>query len=162
RQEFPRGLGKAEEALFGFVDDLSRPPTSRSKARSPVRPRFSPRFCYSYFALYGDPLLSGDTDPYPAGYLGRLAASGVDGVWMQGVLPKLAPFPWNFNLSKQHEERLKNLARLVERTSAEGVGVYLYLNEPRSMPLGFFEEHPDLKGVTEGDHATLCTSNASV
>src|SRR5690606_18172759 len=36
--------------------------------------------------------------------------------------------------------------------------VFLYLNEPRSMPLAFFEEHPELKGVVEGDYAAVCTS----
>jgi hypothetical protein len=38
------------------------------------------------------------------------------------------------------------------------VGVYLYFNEPRAMPLAFFEKHPELRGITQGDHATLCTS----
>jgi hypothetical protein len=38
------------------------------------------------------------------------------------------------------------------------MGVYLYLNEPRTMPLSFFEERPELRGVVVGDHATLCTS----
>src|SRR5208282_607865 len=52
---------------------------------------FSPRYCYSYFALYGDPLLDPTLDPYPDGNLARLAASGVDGVWLQAVLTRLAP-----------------------------------------------------------------------
>ena len=43
-----------------------------------------------------------------------------------------------------------------------GIGVYLYLNEPRAMPLEFFKDHPDLKGLVEGDHAALCTSSPAV
>ncbi|MCA9428513.1 MAG: hypothetical protein KC994_25765, partial [Candidatus Omnitrophica bacterium] len=39
---------------------------------------------------------------------------------------------------------------------------YLYLNEPRSMPLSFFEDHPELKGVVEGDYAAVCTSATPV
>ena len=123
---------------------------------------FSPCFCYSYFALYGDPLLDPAADPYPDAYLQRLAASGIDGVWLQAVLYKLAPFPWDRSLSDRYEERLAGLRRLVARAKRHGIGIYLYLNEPRSMPLDFFRAHPDLKGAVEGDHAALCTSSPEV
>jgi hypothetical protein len=123
---------------------------------------FAPRFCYSYFALYGDPLLEEDLDPYPDGYLERLAARGVDGVWLQGVLPALAPFPWDPQRSARYEERLAALRRLVDRARRHGMGVYLYLNEPRSLPLSFYKDHPELQGVVEGEHAALCTSMPAV
>jgi len=119
---------------------------------------FSPRFCYSYFALYGDPLLDPALDPYPDGYLARLAASGVDGVWLQAVLARLAPFPYDARQSQGYQTRLKNLRRLVERARRHGIGVYLYLNEPRACPLSFFTSRPGLKGVSEGQFAALCTS----
>ncbi|MCA9439048.1 MAG: hypothetical protein KC978_24900, partial [Candidatus Omnitrophica bacterium] len=101
-------------------------------------------------------------DPFPEGYLERLAASGVDGVWLQGVLFKLAPYPWDPKLSEGYETRLENLRQLVARAKEHGIGVYLYLNEPRSMPLSFFEDHPELKGVVEGDYAAVCTSATPV
>jgi hypothetical protein len=155
--EFPRGVGQLEEPLFDFVKQLSRPPKA---APVPIAKgsAFSPRFCYSYFALYGDPLLDPALDPYPDGYLARLAASGVDGVWLQAVLTRLAPFPYDARQSQGYATRLKNLCRLVERARRHGIGVYLYLNEPRSYPLSFFAARPDLKGVSEGDFAALCTS----
>jgi hypothetical protein len=53
---------------------------------------------------------------------------------------------------------LKNLRQLVTRAAAHGIKVFLYLNEPRAMPVRFFQSQPDLKGVAEGDHAALCTS----
>jgi hypothetical protein len=160
KEEFPDGLAPAGEPLFGFVAELSsKPPRGNIAPRSPQP---SLRFCYSYFALYGDPLLDSDADPYPDGYLARLAQSGVNGVWLQAVLYKLAPFPWDPTLSVRHEERLKNLRNLVARARRHGVGVYLYLNEPRSMPLQFFEAHRELKGVSEGEHAALCTSQPDV
>lgn len=153
-RHFPHGVGEREERLFGFIEDLSRdaPPTKMTPSR------FSPRYCYSYFAPYGDPLLEPDLDPYPDGYLARLAEAGADGVWLQAVLYKLAPFTWDESLSEGHAERLEALRALVERASRYGIGVYLYLNEPRAMPLAFYEAHPELKGVTEGDFAALCTS----
>ena len=160
REEFPDGLDQSSEPLFHFVEALSQKPSDADRPPSPSK--ISPRFCYSYFALYGDPLLETEADPYPEGYLARLAQSGVDGVWLQGVLAKLAPFPWDLKLSARHEERLKNLRALVARARKHGIGVYLYLNEPRSLPLNFFAAHPELKGVAEGDHAALCTSDPTV
>ncbi len=157
RAEFPGGAGQSEQPLFEFIKQLSRPPKTGAST-APGASAFSPRFCYSYFALYGDPLLDPTLDPYPDGYLARLAASGVEGVWLQAVLTRLAPFPWDARQSRHYETRLKNLRRLVERARRHGVGVYLYLNEPRSCPVSFFASRPDLKGVPAGDFAALCTS----
>ncbi len=162
---FAQVLGHLQEPLFGFIPALSEkiPENFRASNESKsAASSLSPRFCYSYFALYGDPLMDQETDPFPDGYLQRLAQSGVDGVWLQGVLYKLAPFPWDAKLSEHYETRLKNLKSLVERAKKNGIGVYLYLNEPRAMPLRFFDSRPNLKGVTEGEDATLCTSAPEV
>ncbi|MDH7503735.1 MAG: hypothetical protein QHJ82_13615 [Verrucomicrobiota bacterium] len=153
-----RELGRLDavhgEDLFGFVAKLS----AGGPEAKPSSSGRDLRFCYSYFALYGDPVLDREADPYPEGYLARLAAAGVTGVWLQGVLYKLAAFPWQPALSGGSKERLQNLRRLVARANRHGIKVFLYLNEPRAMPLRFFEDHPALKGVVEGDHAVLCTS----
>lgn len=163
-REFPDGLGKSQDPLFGFVARLSRADKPAAARPVPSEPAaaFAPRFCYSYFALYGDPLLEPEADPYPDGYLARMAAAGVNGVWLQGVLSKLAPFPWDAQQSEHYQERLRNLNALVARARRHGIGVYLYLNEPRALPLRFYEQHPELKGVTEGDYAALCTSQPAV
>jgi hypothetical protein len=160
-EKFPRGILHESEPLFQFVKDLCDTPISRTPIAAAKAPE-QLRFCYSYFALYGDPLLERDADPYPDGYLARLAAVGVNGVWLQAVLHKLAPCPWQGARSARHAERIKNLAALVARAKRHGIQVFLYLNEPRALPLRFFDEHPELKGVTEGDYAALCTSDESV
>lgn len=160
REEFPGGLRAPAEPLFGFLEPLCTPVPA---LRSPRPPGHVPiRFCYSYFALYGDPLLDTATDPYPDGYLSQLAAVGVNGVWLQGVLSRLAPFPWEPAQSADWEKRLENLRRLVARARHHGVGIWLYLNEPRTQPRRFFERYPDVQGVSEGDYATLCTSHPDV
>ena len=158
RQEFPGGAGAIDDPLFSFVSKLSEKKTGSRRISPAASSIFSPRFCYSYFALYGDPLLDKESDPYPDGYLARMADAGVNGVWLQAVLYKLSPFPWDASLSAQYEQRLKNLRSLVARAHKHGIGIYLYLNEPRAMPSPFFETRPQLKGVVEGDHAALCTS----
>ncbi|MCS6775064.1 MAG: hypothetical protein RMJ43_12145 [Chloroherpetonaceae bacterium] len=160
RREFPDGIPAPSDPPFSFVRRLSKPATV--KRRPDTSGLFSPRYCYSYFALYGDPLLEPQADPYPDGYLQQLAAAGVNGVWLQAVLYKLAPFPWNPALSDRWEERLANLRRLTQRAQRHGIRIYLYLNEPRAMPLAFYTTHPALKGVTEGDYAALCSSHPEV
>lgn len=55
------------------------------------QPVWNPRYVYSYFALYGDPLLETKRDPFPDAYLERLARCGINGVWIQTVLNTLAP-----------------------------------------------------------------------
>ncbi len=153
RRWFPRGVGAPEDPLFAFVGRLAG-----KTAEAPAATDRMPRYCYSYFAPYGDPLLDSQCDPYPEGYLKKLASAGVTGVWLQGVLRKLAPFPWDAQESEHWQERLEGLKRLVKRAHRHGIGVYLYMNEPRAMPEGFFETHKELRGVSGGDHATLCVS----
>lgn len=156
REAFPEGVGATEEPLFAFVKELSALPGA---ATAPAgASRFSPRYCYSYFALYGDPLLETEADSYPDGLLARLAAAGADGVWLQAVLYKLAPFPWEPERSARYEERLENLKKLVARAKNHGIKIYLYLNEPRGMPVPWHEAHPGLKGADEGEYAAMCTS----
>ncbi len=162
RLEFPRGFAEPEAPLFHFVPQLSAPVKARQSSRPP-NSSFALRFCYSYFALYGDPLLEQELDPYPDGYLARLAESGVNGVWLQGVLQNLAPFPWAAQTDGQYEKRLRNLRALAERARRRGIRIFLYLNEPRTLPLAFFESHAELKGVeVANQHASLCTSHPAV
>lgn len=160
RHEFVDAPGGAHEPLFEFVQRMSQ------KSFGPAVPAqsspFSPRFCYSYFALYGDPLLESDADPYPDAYLRQLAGSGVDGVWLQAVLHKMAPFPWDNTLSARYEDRLAGLQKLAKRAKRSGIDIYLYLNEPRAMPNQFFQNRAELKGTQEGDFSALCTSHPAV
>jgi hypothetical protein len=157
-EEFQVQSQRSVDPLFGFVRRLSKPARPQPQTGGTGQLRF----CYSYFALYGDPLLDTGVDPYPEGYLARLAQAGVNGVWLQAVLQKLAPFPWAPELSANYERRLKNLRLLINRANRHGIRVFLYLNEPRSMPLSFFSRHPELKGSVEGEFGSLCTSNPEV
>jgi hypothetical protein len=158
--EFGPAFQAAWNPMFRFVEELSSPPAPAPAppAQAALGDPQSLRFCYSYFALYGDPLLEPDLDPYPEGYLARLAQVGVTGVWLQGLLSALAPFPWDPSRSTHHLQRLANLRRLVQRARRHGIRLFLYLNEPRSLPLAFFDRHPQLKGAPQTDHAALCTS----
>ena len=119
---------------------------------------WSPRFLYSYFALYGDPLMEPAADLFPDAYLERLARTGINGIWIQGVLNTLAPSKIFPEFGAGAEIRLANLNALVRRAGKFGVKVYMYLNEPRAMTPSFFANHPDMKGASYGGLNAICTS----
>ncbi|MAE63292.1 MAG: hypothetical protein CMJ18_03395 [Phycisphaeraceae bacterium] len=147
---------------FSFVDRLARP--TRPPASAGVyRPSDPLRFIYAYSTQFGDPLMTPDLDPYPDGMLERLAERGVNGVWLHVLLREAAPggdaFP---EFGEGAETRLASLAALVERAGRYGIGIYLYLNEPRAMPEAFFENRPEIRGVPVRDGYALCTSTKPV
>ncbi|MCL5670057.1 MAG: hypothetical protein M1423_01975 [Acidobacteria bacterium] len=125
----------------------------------------NPRYAYSYFALYGDPLMETDIDPFPDGFLEKVARAGVNGVWLQAVLRNMAPSTIFPEFGAGSQIRLKNLARLAKRAADYGVKIYLYLNEPRAMPARFFAKHPGSKGTHDPDepeYFAMCTSTPEV
>lgn len=146
--------------LRGEMDRRHAPVVTEGEAVS--RETWTPRFLYSYFALYGDPLIEGEAAGLPDGYLDRAAANGIEGVWVQGVLNTLAPSKAFPEFGKGWELRLKNLRALVTRAEKFGLRVFLYLNEPRAMPDAFFRRRPDMRGTKQADHYAMCTSNAEV
>lgn len=160
-REFGEAFQRPAQPRFAFIEELSKPlPDFKPPAEDqPIR------FLYSYFAVFGDPLLDSDLGSYPEGLLQRLAQLGVNGVWLHVVLRDLAPcrdFP---EFGKGHETRLANLRQLVQRAKKCGVKIYLYMNEPRWMPEAFFEKHPDVAGVREGEkgqNVAMCTSTEPV
>jgi hypothetical protein len=158
-REFRDELRKPAEPRFAFIERFSRPVDDPR----PVAKSDAPRFIYSYFAVYGDPLSDPSLDPYPDGLLQDLADRGVNGVWLHTVLRDLAPGGADFpEFGEGHERRLDNLRRLVARARRFGIGVYLYVNEPRAMPADFFKSRPDTAGVREGGYVAMCTSDPRV
>ncbi len=160
-----RHFGKAAsgpaEPRFSFVRELSSPDGGTSGTHTSYDSgRGRPiRFLYSYCAVFGDPLLNPELDPYPEGLLQRLAEQGVTGVWLHTVLRRLAPGGMFHDESAADADRRRaNLRKLAERTARRGIRIYLYVNEPRAMPESFFNGREGLKGGREGDQLALCTS----
>src|SRR3954471_643519 len=153
-EQFGAELAGPQEPRFGFLARFNHP-VARPR---PAPPSEQLRFIYSYAATFGDPLAEDAPDPFPDGLLQQLADRGVNGVWLHVVLRDLAPGGPDFpGFGAGHEQRLANLRRLVQRAARFGVGVYLYMNEPRAMPPAFFTDRPDMAGVREGDHVAMCT-----
>jgi hypothetical protein len=120
------------------------------------------RMIYSYCGLYANVL---DEDPaisYPDTLLSMYRDAGVNAIWFPVMLYQMVPFPFDETRSEGYEMRQENLRTLIRHAKEYGIAVYLYLNEPRSMPLDFFKEHPDLQGKTEASVAALCSSDPRV
>ena len=163
-EAFPDGVDKIIDPPFSFIERLTQMDNVPPATPPADKPKnlFSPRYCYSYFGPFRAPVNDPDSI-YPEGYLAKLASMGVDGVWLHEPLFRLAPFPWDADVSKEHETCIENLQQLVARAKKYGISVFIYLNEPRPMPMAFFEKHPELKGVDDkgifvGQIATMCTS----
>ncbi|MEO6436195.1 MAG: hypothetical protein ABIP55_10625 [Tepidisphaeraceae bacterium] len=161
-KHFGDALKNPEEERFAFIERLSSV-QGFSAAKPQAAEDQGLRFIYSYFGVFGDPLLDASMDPYPDGLLARLSEMGVNGVWLHVVLRQLAPGGAEFpEFGEGHEARLANLRKLVERGRRHGIAVYLYMNEPRAQPAAFFANRPEMAGVREGDHIAMCTSDARV
>jgi hypothetical protein len=148
------------EPAFEFVARLSRldgPPAAAQPGAA-----LDPRYLYSFFALYGDPLLEPEIDPFPDGYLDKLARAGINGVWMQCVLNTMAPSRQFPEFGQGAPQRLANLNKLVARAARFGIKVYLYINEPRAMPPAFFTRHPEIRGAQSGGLYAMCTTTPPV
>ena len=129
--------------------------------------RLDLRLIYPFSGVHGDVLLDDYCDSLLEGLMVRLSKLGVNGLWIHGLLSQL--FRWEAapELSQGFETRLENLRRLCEQAASHGIGIYLYLNEPRGLPLRFWQAHPELeflKGVEnpEVGVASLCTSQPEV
>ncbi len=118
------------------------------------------RFIYSFCGLYGDVLDKDSSISFPDELLKGYARQGINGVWIQGVFYKIAPYPFAPEKCEGWEMRLKNLDEMTKRCARYGIKVYMYINEPRNMPLDFFEKYPHLKGTKQTDtNACLCSSH---
>lgn len=166
REELGEQINASAEEPFGFVrrfEQKMRRPGGSADA-------FSFRMVFPYLMRFGDPLIGEDVDAISQGYLEQMAASGINAIWLVGVLYTLYPWELAPQLSVGWEKRLANLNRLVDRCGKLGIEVLLYFNEPRAMPPAFFEKHPELRGVYETpgrapvlpDLVALCTSTKPV
>lgn len=127
---------------------------------------FSLCFVHSYAASCGDVLIDVESrDPVPENLLKEYAAQGVNGIWFHALLYKLYPIAGSEEFSDGYQTRMENLKKIVARCKKYGIGLYLYLNEPRGMTDAFYQKNPDWRGVTTNparlEYAN-CTSKGAV
>ena len=74
----------------------------------------------------------------------------------------MVKFPFDPRFSEGYEKRQEGMKYLTEKLAKYGLELFVYFNEPRSMPLAFFDDHPELLGYASNGYGTLCLSNSSV
>ena len=120
------------------------------------------RIVYSYSMLYGDTFLEGE-EIVPDGLLAQMQSMGVNGIWMQGVLAKLSPYPFVDGMDEGYEIRRKNLNAIIKKCKKYGIGVFLYFNEPRGLaPNQMSEKTEKIKGRFYEERWSLCTTQKPV
>ncbi len=120
------------------------------------------RMIYSYCGLYGNVLEQDISLSYPESLLKMYSDAGVNAIWLPVVLYQMVPFPFDEHYSKGYELRQERLRQLIKTADKYGIKVILYLNEPRCMPLVFFDEHPQLLGTTRDQYGALCSDRPEV
>jgi hypothetical protein len=124
--------------------------------------RFGTRIIYAFSSLYLHAFDVPSEDFLPDEQLRAYQALGINGIWTQGVLSMLSEFPFAPEVSSGYEKRIERMRELTERLDKYGIKLYLYINEPRAMPLAFFDRYPHLKGHEKDGQASLCTSTEEV
>lgn len=157
-----------EEPPWGFLDNFDRDAARLSPAGRPRRSDFSLRMAYSYSALYGDALAAPELSPYPDALLRLLADRGINAIWLPALLYQLTPFADAPELSDGWEKRQAALRDLTCRAGKYGLQVFLYLNEPRGLPVETYRRHPELRELYLGEihehenETTMCTALPAV
>ncbi|MBO5223694.1 MAG: hypothetical protein J6C23_04190 [Clostridia bacterium] len=137
------------------------PQNTHTYATKPNNTGFD-RIVYSYSMLYGDTFLDGE-EIVPDGLLAQMQSMGVNGIWMQGVLAKLSPYPFVEGMDEGYQIRRKNLNAIINKCKKYGIGVFLYFNEPRGLaPDQISEKTEKIKGRFYEERWSLCTTQKPV
>ena len=123
---------------------------------------FKTRMIYAFSGLYQHAFDVPSEVYLPDEQLEAYRSLGVNGIWTQGMLSGLVEFPFEPSISAGCADRLARMRKMTERLAKYGIKLYLYINEPRYMPLSFFKKHPDIKGHERHEGAALCTSTEKV
>lgn len=85
---------------------------------------------------------------YTDHYFKSLVKNNFNGIWIAGRLRDLVRTKALPLLGKNQGLHQKALSTIIDRAKTWGVKVYLYLNEPRCLPLNdpIFNRHPELRG----------------
>ena len=120
------------------------------------------RLIYPQDVPYAAPFDRPDEEICPDELLKKFSYDGINGIWLPGLLYQLTLWEVDPELSAGWEKRIANLRHLIHRAARYGIGVYLYMSEPRCLPYSFFERHPELLGFKLPSYfcnvGTLCTS----
>ena len=118
------------------------------------------RIVHGYLSPCGDVFATDCSDTLPDELLEQYRSVGINGIWLHGVLSTLSPYPFAPKPAEGYEKRRENLNKIIERCAKYGISVYLYMNEPRALPVDCVPEYERLIGWQE--RRTLCMEKPEV
>ena len=142
----------AASAPFSFFEDAYKKDTAIEADGA--------RILHGYLSPCHDAFATDNSDTLPDELLDMYQKTGVTGVWLHGVLSELSPYPFDPARSVGYEKRRANMKALIERCKKYGISLYLYLNEPRALPVGADPKFEHLIGDPE--KRTLCMEKPEV
>lgn len=116
------------------------------------------RILHSYLGGSGNILDLEKNDYFCDELLRRVSALDINGIWVSAILNQLTDIEPVPSADGNRIKRIEIINRLTEKLEKFGMKLYLYLNEPRGLPLDFFKTRPDLLGATEGGYGCMCAS----
>ena len=160
-QYFPPDERQRKEAVFSFADDYRK---KRFVRVDKTLCDFSFKIIHSYAAGCGDVFLDIEQhDPVPDGLLQAYSELGITGIWTHAVLRDFFPLNGAEEFSLYWERRLENLNKVAAKCRQYGLELFLYFNEPRSMPMQFYEKFPHWGGwkLPDDKGMTMCTTRTN-
>lgn len=126
---------------------------NRTANLSPSEPR-RPRIFRMHGSCYHHDEVMDAPASHTDGQLAQIAAMGFDGVWLHANLKWLAPTPLFEPYVDRITERMEAMNTVIARAKQHGIGIWLYLNEPRSFPAdhSFWTAHPECRGHHHNDN----------
>jgi len=119
---------------------------------------------HGYMCPCGDIFMEDSKVYMPDELLKKYQDMGINGIFVHGMLSALSKYKFMESLSKDYKKRRENLKILIARAKQYGIGIYLYLNEPRAIHLSNIkDEYKHLIGhVSNEGFASLCLENKEV
>ena len=140
-----REFDTAQRKMFDFFND-----------RTDTEPQYfvsqdgGTRIVHGFLSPCGDPFADDMRSHLPDSLLDAYAKQGVNVLFLHAVLSTLSPYRYAPEYSEGYEARRENLKNLVLRAGKRGIKIYLYFDEPRSLPTGIFERYGNKE--IEGRH----------
>lgn len=160
----PEGLRRGIYHLIQLWKSSQKPHLPKQKIRR--TPWLKNRISRCFFSPINRPPanrdeLLDDVDYYPEPYLDRLAAAGINGLWVSAELNQIAISSFTGEPDKNVLKRIEKLQQTVDKCRRYGIRIFLQMNEPLARPFNdpLYQKYPDMRGVEIYGRGTFCPSS---
>ncbi|MBR2426369.1 MAG: hypothetical protein IKB16_06470 [Lentisphaeria bacterium] len=157
------GLRRGIYHLIQLWKSLPRPALPKQKIKK--TPWLKNRISRCFFSPINRPPanrdeLLDDMDYYPDAYLDRLAAAGINGLWLSAEFEQLSGSSFTGEADETAKRRLEKLQQTVNKCRRYGIRIFLQMNGPKSRAYDdpLFQKCPSIRGYEVYGTWTFCPS----